>query len=604
MRPSQRAQHWFWIARRNWPRHRNIRAGPRVRRFDCPWPARTARGAHEFLRACRIDSDVRNVRALRRNTTALLYTSSEVRVSVRPSWFQSPPARCVASRVRKTRNASRDTRTTCSETRAHIVGSVGCEAGPDTPNRRQGPVSGSTPRMRGDGHYNRPLSIPRARSGSARRGDKLAFAVAAPLPAPSKPSRLHQRLSQSQLQSSRQPSVRPARVRTHAHALPSTMSSAVPSTGVSSTPSEPSHSDRTSTTAPLIQTTNTEQERIALALIDKAESTLLEELMQGEYDRTSIEPVKWEKQRVRLPTIGYDINTVMAGDVDAEPLVVVHGWGAGLAYFGKNLAALTRKGYRVYLMDWLGFGASSHPPFPLHGDSQVAEEFFLSSMEEWVEQMQTIVPNGRFSSFHLCGHSLGAFLAVKYTIRVPHRVRNLVLGSPVGVPEPPNVRGPPPNAPLLKRLLFNFVYFMWERHYTPQMLVRNTPEPIGRYIAASMSGPRFSATTQQCRIAIDDYFYRLWCAPPSAEHSLSTVLVSGAYAKRPLEKILHDVPVPVVFTYGDIDWMNSTVARRVAPTMTPPAVVHTIDHSGHHVYFDNPDQFNEIVHKACVAARA
>lgn len=47
-----------------------------------------------------------------------------------------------------------------------------------------------------------------------------------------------------------------------------------------------------------------------------------------------------------------------------SPIVICHGFGAGLAFFFKNLWSISSStGRRVYAMDWIGMGRSSRPSF-------------------------------------------------------------------------------------------------------------------------------------------------------------------------------------------------------------------------------------------------
>jgi hypothetical protein len=70
------------------------------------------------------------------------------------------------------------------------------------------------------------------------------------------------------------------------------------------------------------------------------------------------------------------------GRADAPPLVCVPGYGAGAAFFFKNIGPLSAAGYRVHAVDWRGTGLSGRPPFAAgsHGD---AVAFFLDALEAW-----------------------------------------------------------------------------------------------------------------------------------------------------------------------------------------------------------------------------
>ncbi|MEM1238265.1 MAG: alpha/beta fold hydrolase [Cyanobacteria bacterium P01_H01_bin.26] len=56
---------------------------------------------------------------------------------------------------------------------------------------------------------------------------------------------------------------------------------------------------------------------------------------------------------------GYDVQYVVKGH--GTPLVLIHGFGASIGHWRKNIPALSAGGYRVYAIDLLGFGGSEKP---------------------------------------------------------------------------------------------------------------------------------------------------------------------------------------------------------------------------------------------------
>jgi pimeloyl-ACP methyl ester carboxylesterase len=330
--------------------------------------------------------------------------------------------------------------------------------------------------------------------------------------------------------------------------------------------------------------------RPALAAVDTAEAALLALLSPG---------LAYDKRTVRLPRSGHALNTISAGDPHAPPLVLLHGWGAGCGFFARNIAPLAAR-HRVHAVDWLGFGASSRPPFDLAASPEDAEAFFLDALEEWCAEMAKIEHG--LPPFHICGHSLGAFLAVGFALRCPHLVVSLVLASPVGVPTAPEVKAPPPAVPILKRVVMYIAFALWERQWTPQVFIRAAPEAVARALVSAIVAPRFPTTAAAEHEALAEYFYQLWRAPPSGEHSLSTILESGAFARRPLVDKLPLLRVPVLFLYGDRDWMDSAPAEKTRQAMTVPTKLLHVPSAGHHLYYDNPEHFNDAVLDACAAA--
>lgn len=320
-----------------------------------------------------------------------------------------------------------------------------------------------------------------------------------------------------------------------------------------------------------------------------AEEALLSHLTNSPY----------KKRSIHLPNSSHTLNTLSAGPPEGPALVVLHGWGAGLAFFGANVTGLS-KHFRLHLVDWLGFGGSSRPAHPLGNTPADAEAFFVEPLAEWMSVMQTLEPAGfRNGRVHIVGHSMGAFLATAFALRYPHRVRNLVLASPVGVPKAPREKLTRIAGSRMRRAAFRALFTLWERGWTPQVLVRFGGAVLGRSVAAWMITRRFPAQDEAVQQAFVEYFYEISCATASGEYSLSTVLESGAYARRPLCDRLSDVSVPVAFLYGDRDWMSSDAAAEAAKGMKVKHWVRTVKGAGHNLYYDNAEEFNRVVIEAC-----
>lgn len=157
-------------------------------------------------------------------------------------------------------------------------------------------------------------------------------------------------------------------------------------------------------------------------------------------------PVTARFSFVHLSKPGHYINTlsILPSIIPSSPppatppVVLLHGYGAGLGFFFLNFATLAnwveRRHTPVYALDWLGMGRSARPPFrvkahrsDIPGRVAEAESFFVESLEEWraAQGLERVT---------LVGHSLGAYLSVVYALRYPDRVARLVLLSPAGVP--------------------------------------------------------------------------------------------------------------------------------------------------------------------------
>ena len=74
------------------------------------------------------------------------------------------------------------------------------------------------------------------------------------------------------------------------------------------------------------------------------------------------------------------------GDKSNPQIVLIHGFEASSMIFFKMFQRL-KKNYHVILIDLLGMGCSSRPPF-LARTKDEAEAYYIQSIEKWREQMK------------------------------------------------------------------------------------------------------------------------------------------------------------------------------------------------------------------------
>ncbi|PXF47975.1 1-acylglycerol-3-phosphate O-acyltransferase [Gracilariopsis chorda] len=151
----------------------------------------------------------------------------------------------------------------------------------------------------------------------------------------------------------------------------------------------------------------------------------------------------------------------------------------------------------------------------------------------------------------------------------------------------------------MRRFLFWMLFRLWDLGFTPQYLVRLGGTSLGRVLARKIIESRFQMQSQSAREALVDYFYHISAADAAGEHSLSTILQSGAYARDPLCDRMDALKVPTVFLYGELDWMNYRYAKSICERMSVPTSVHVVEGAGHHLYFDNVNAFTQVILKTC-----
>ena len=230
----------------------------------------------------------------------------------------------------------------------------------------------------------------------------------------------------------------------------------------------------------------------------------------------------------------------------------------GGAYFYRNFLRLSQHFTKIYALDQLGWGLSSRPSFskyyanaesmlsdrvdsknyacPKTIDSddnkktrtmvRIAETFFVESLEAWRKAMD-------IDSMVLAGHSMGGLIAVAYAEKYPKRVHQLILISPVGVPEetPAMIEARAARTTWRFRLfeaLFPFV--------SPGDVLRSIPESIGKKWIQDYVIRRLPAITKSKeQEAVAEYLYcNNGLFSGSGEYCLPKLLKPSVFGRLPL----------------------------------------------------------------------
>ncbi|KAK9892128.1 hypothetical protein WA026_018328 [Henosepilachna vigintioctopunctata] len=273
---------------------------------------------------------------------------------------------------------------------------------------------------------------------------------------------------------------------------------------------------------------------------------------------------------------------------DNTPLVLLHGFAAGIGFWVRNLDSLS-KDRPVYALDLLGFGRSSRPEFS--NDNFKAEQQMVDSIEAWRKQM-------KLDKFILLGHSLGAYLATLYTISYPDQVKHLILADPWGFSDrSQSTRNPPLKFRILGFFLYPFT------NLNPLATVRGLG-PFGPWWIQKMRGDisnKFEDLFED-KSTIPNYIYHCNAQNPTGETAFKSMIYGFGWAKNPMiyrmDNLKKEVPLTILF--GSNTWMDKTVGPMIKE-LRPDAFVDVqmIDNAGHHIYTDQADEFNRIVIQTC-----
>ncbi len=118
-----------------------------------------------------------------------------------------------------------------------------------------------------------------------------------------------------------------------------------------------------------------------------------------------------------IPTRFGETHIVVAGPIDAEPLILIHGMTFSATMWYPNIDVLASH-YRVYALDTIGDV----------GKGNVTQ--IVKSRQDAVDWLVDVLLGLELSKAIFMGHSLGGWLCMNFAIQHPEKVEKLVLLAP------------------------------------------------------------------------------------------------------------------------------------------------------------------------------
>jgi len=261
---------------------------------------------------------------------------------------------------------------------------------------------------------------------------------------------------------------------------------------------------------------------------------------------------------------------------NGRTVVLLHGRNFPSSYWAPVITMLSAAGYRVVVPDQIGFGKSSKPSGELHFDTLARNTILL-------------LDHLRIDRADIVAHSLGGMLAVRIARAYPDRVAHLVLTAPIGLEDYRLYVPPTPTEKIMEnedRLTADGYRKQLETNYALKL----PPDQVTPFIDA-----RFNI-----KGSAD---YQRW---------LRAFVSSSQMIYR--EPVVHEIPlvaVPTLFIMGADDHnapgrpnapealratmgQNAELARALATRM-PNARAEVIADTGHLVFLEAPDKFDQLV---------
>jgi pimeloyl-ACP methyl ester carboxylesterase len=250
---------------------------------------------------------------------------------------------------------------------------------------------------------------------------------------------------------------------------------------------------------------------------------------------------------------------------DGTPVLLVHGFGASVEWWERNVAALAAC-HSVYALDLPGFGCSERLPRALS----------LSMAAVFLERFLSAVDAPRV---HLVGNSLGGLIAMQFAVQFPEAVERLVLVSPAGFTR---------SIHWVFRLLLIPLLGPW--------LLRPNWRKLEMFHRRFIHADSSWLTAEWL-----DRVYALSVLPGASQMSLDVAQMglnlSGIKASvlRPLHDKLPALNAPTLIAWGDRDRLVPSEQAQIGRHLLPNARVHIFPGCGHCPQLECAAEFNALL---------
>ena len=277
-----------------------------------------------------------------------------------------------------------------------------------------------------------------------------------------------------------------------------------------------------------------------------------------------IEPLTWSW---REQSIEYTVRG------EGQPVLLIHGFGASIGHWQKNIPVLAENGYRVFAMDLLGFGGSAKPSIDY-------------SLELWQEQIRDFWQAQINEPTVFVGNSIGGLISLMLVTQHPEIAAGGVLINCAGGL---NHRPDELNLPL--RLMMG-------------MFTKLVSSPVtGKFIFDNVrQKSRIRNTLYQVyrdRAAVTDELVEMLYTPscdPNAHQVFASVLTAPAGPKP--QELLPKLQHPLLILWGEDDPWTPIKGAKIYQDLAAAnnkVEFYAIPSAGHCPHDEKPELVNQFI---------
>ncbi|HEX6479011.1 MAG TPA: alpha/beta fold hydrolase [Ktedonobacteraceae bacterium] len=251
---------------------------------------------------------------------------------------------------------------------------------------------------------------------------------------------------------------------------------------------------------------------------------------------------------------GIMIHCLIAGPVNAQHIVFVHGLGGSLTTWSLNLPAFAGQ-FRICALDLVGAGSSEKP----------ATDYSVPAVTAFLARfLDALGPEWHHVS--IIGHSLGGAVALAFAASYPQRVERLVLVDSAGL----------------------------GREIDPTVLDSMRSEPTVENVRSELT--HFFAQSGMVQQALVDQLYQQRLQPGAHEALVATADAAFADGQQQIDlrDTLEGLNIPVLVVWGEVDAVIP-VAHVQEGKRVPQGRIEVLMGSGHCPHIERADAFNELV---------
>ncbi len=268
---------------------------------------------------------------------------------------------------------------------------------------------------------------------------------------------------------------------------------------------------------------------------------------------------------------GYKIGYTVMGT--GQPLVLLHGFGASIGHWRKNIPVLAAAGYQVFAIDLLGFGSSDKPP--LNYTMEVWEELVKDFWTAHIQQRAVFV-----------GNSIGGLLSLMVIANHPEiAAGGVLINCAGGLSHRPHELNPP------LRLVMGAFNRLLRSKITGKVLF-NRVRQKGQIRRSLMQVYRDrTAITDE----LVDLLYQPSCDPGAQQVFVS--ILTAPPGPTPAQ-LLPKVKCPLLVIWGEADpWtpINGAKIYQELSNSGQPVQVKPIANAGHCPHDEAPDKVNPLI---------